>query len=72
MFQEPLKRSKGKGPMNWNHLLELMFWQAPVFLELVQSVLGYVEWEKSTKITYHTITVFYAVVFRLEVCSEQA
>lgn len=72
MFQEPLKHSEGKGPMNWNHLLELMFWQAPVFLDLVQSVLGYVEWEKSTKITYHTITVFYTVVFRLEVCSEQA
>lgn len=36
--------------MNWNHLLELMFWQALVFLELVQSILSYVECEKSTKL----------------------
>ena len=72
MFQEPLKHREGKGPMNWNHLLELMFWQAPVFLELVQSILGYEEWEESTKITYRPINIFYTIVFRWEECSEQA
>lgn len=58
--------------MNWNHLLELMFWQAPVFLDLVQSILGYVEWEKSTKMTYRLINTFYTIVFRQKECSEQA
>lgn len=58
--------------MNWNHLLELMFWQAPVFLELVQSILCYVEWEKATKITYRPINIFDTVVFRWEECREQA
>lgn len=57
--------------MNWNHLLELMCWQAPVFLELIQSILGYVEWEKSKKITYRPINTFYTIVFRREECREQ-
>lgn len=44
--------------MNWSHLLELIFWQAPVFLELVQHIPGYVELEKSTKIMYRPINIF--------------
>lgn len=65
-------RREGKGPLNWNHLLEPMFWQARVFLELVQSIWGYVEWEESTKFTYCPINIFYTIVFRQEECREQA
>lgn len=62
LFQEPLKHREGKSPVNWNHLLELMLWQVPVFLELVQSILSCVEPEKSTKITYRPINIFDTVV----------
>lgn len=58
--------------MNWNHLLEQMFWQAFVFLELFQSILSCVEWEKSTKITYCPINIFDTVMFRWEESRGQA